>query len=186
MPRLPWQAPADLAEGSPRQRAAWRALQALRLFPLLAEYTPALAGTLPLGIDLPESDLDVICAAFDLEAFAGRVAGHFGRMDGFRMARKRFNGLPAVVARFVIAGFPVEVFGQPRPVQEQNAYRHLLVEARLLEIGGPRARAEIRRLKAAGLKTEPAFARYFRLPGDPYETLLQLMDGWPVHGREQS
>jgi hypothetical protein len=70
--------------------------------------------------------------------------------------------------------FPIQVFGQPRPVIEQNAYRHMVVEGRLLAIGGEKARQEIQRLKRNGLKTEPAFARYFNLQGDPYEVLLQL------------
>jgi len=29
-------------------------------------------------------------------------------------------------------------------------------------------------LKLAGSKTEPAFAQYFKLEGDPYEVLVQL------------
>ncbi|MFQ5796001.1 MAG: DUF4269 domain-containing protein, partial [Candidatus Bipolaricaulia bacterium] len=57
---------------------------------------------------------------------------------------------------------------------DQNAYRHMAVEARLLAIGGEQARQEIRRLKRTGLKTEPAFACYFNLEGDPYQVLLQL------------
>jgi hypothetical protein len=36
------------------------------------------------------------------------------------------------------------------------------------------AHREIRRLRRAGLKAEPAFARYFGLEGDPYEALLAL------------
>lgn len=69
---------------------------------------------------------------------------------------------------------PVQIFAQPRPVIEQNAYRHMVVEARLLEIGSARAREAVRALNKAGLKTEPAFARYFHLEGDPYATLLEL------------
>lgn len=78
------------------------------------------------------------------------------------------------MASFNYGEFTVEIFGQPRPVVKQNAYHHMIVEARLLAIGGEQARREIRRLKASGLKTEPAFARYFDLEGDPYEVLLQL------------
>lgn len=32
----------------------------------------------------------------------------------------------------------------------------------------------IQQLKAVGLKTEPAFADYFGLSGDPYQAMLEL------------
>lgn len=146
----------------------------LGLFRTLADYTPALAGTIPLDVDIADSDLDVICEARDLDAFEGRLRDAFGGQAGFWLRRIRRNDLPAVVAGFRYEGFAIEVFGQPRPVQEQDAYRHMRVEARLLDIGGEAARRAIRYLKQAGLKTEPAFARYFRLGGDPFQRLLEL------------
>jgi hypothetical protein len=81
-----------------------------------------------------------------------------------------------VIAKFSCGDFLVEIFAQPVPVQEQRGYRHLLVEDRLLRLGGKKARQEIRWLKLAGMKTEPAFAAYFHLPGDPYLTLLELAE----------
>jgi hypothetical protein len=57
-----------------------------------------------------------------------------------------------------------------------NPVRHMIVEERLLRLGGPEVREQIRSLKAQGLKTEPAFAVVFQLPGDPYKTLLQLAE----------
>jgi hypothetical protein len=41
-------------------------------------------------------------------------------------------------------------------------------------MGGASAYTAIRAMKLAGIKTEPAFAQYFRLAGDPYEALVQL------------
>ncbi len=157
-----------------RYRRAQRALQALGLFDTLGAYTPVLAGTFPLGIDIPGSDLDIICEARDLAAFERTVIRAFGAQPGFRIARETIRGVESVIASFEYAGFPIEIFGQPRPVSEQNAVRHLRIEARLLAIGGRAARRAIRALKRAGLKTEPAFARYFRLKGNPYEALLEL------------
>jgi hypothetical protein len=141
---------------------------------VLRDYYPVLAGTIPLGIDVDGSDLDVICQADDLEAFAGCVRAAYGSCEGFRLRRKSINGLPTVIASFHAYGFPVEIFAQPLPVTEQNAYRHMQVEARLLAIGGDEARRAIHRLKAQGMKTEPAFAQYFGLRGDPYRVLLEL------------
>lgn len=159
---------------SPRQETAFHSLQTLDIFRRLEAYTPVLAGTIPLDIDIESSDLDIICCAADLEAFASDVTAQFGNQQGFQIAQKTIRREPCVVAKFEFQGFPIEIFGQNRPVEQQYAYRHMLVEARLLVLGGESARQEIRRLKQNGLKTEPAFAHYFHLAGDPYEVLYRM------------
>ena len=65
--------PAYLTRGNARQQRAYRALQSLGIFRILRDYTPILTGTIPLNIDIRGSDLDVICAAHDLEAFTRAV-----------------------------------------------------------------------------------------------------------------
>ncbi|MNU07861.1 hypothetical protein D3C72_2536480 [compost metagenome] len=52
----------------------------------------------------------------------------------------------------------------------------MIVEARLLTLLGNEGREEVRKLKLAGLKTEPAFGQVLKLAGDPYEALLALYD----------
>jgi hypothetical protein len=163
-----------LRDGNERQRSAFQALQSLGVFSVLRDHTPVLVGTLPIAVDVADSDLDIVCEARDLDGFERQVTAAFGACEGFRIKRKLIKGVESVIASFVHAGFPIELFGQQRPVTEQDAYRHMVVEARLLESAGEAARREIRRLKRAGLKTEPAFARYFGLEGDPYEALLRL------------
>lgn len=169
-----WHDLTYLTGGSDLQRRAAAALQDLGIFSTLAEHNPVLAGTIPLDLVVDSSDLDIICEARDLEAFARRLTSTYAHLPGFRLREKDVRGVRSVVASFEFRGFPVEVFGQAQPVSEQYAYRHMDVEARLLEIGGAAAREEIHRLKRGGLKTEPAFAHYFNLPGDPYEALLSL------------
>jgi len=44
----------------------------------------------------------------------------------------------------------------------------------ICEISGESARKKIIKLKKSGLKTEPAFAKYFNLKGDPFDELLKL------------
>ncbi len=169
-----WFDPVYLATGTARQRAAHRALQALDLFGALRAYTPMLCGTIPLDLDIDGSDLDIICEAHDLAAFARDVRAAFASCTGFDLRQETVQGVPTVSANFEFEGFAFEIFGQPHAVEEQNAYRHMVVEARLLEMGGEAARAKIRALKKAGLKTEPAFASYLGLTGDPYGALLKL------------
>jgi hypothetical protein len=161
-----------LQTGTPRQRSAYAVLAAVMAD--LADYQPILTGTIPLDIDIPDSDLDVICYADDLKRFFERVKIKYSHDDCFQIAQYPINGVDSVVANFWRDGFQIEIFAQPIPVFEQNAYRHMVVEARLLQIGGDDAKHTIRALKASGMKTEPAFAQYFGLDGDPYQTLLAL------------
>lgn len=174
MKQREWDDISYLLNGNARQRAACETLRRLDIFETLDRYTPTLVGTIPINVDVPASDLDIICQANNLQRFSEDITRVFGTMDGFHLWRRRIRDLPSVVAAFSFEAFPIEVFAQPQPVTAQNAYRHMVVEARLLEIGGPAARRAIRQLKRDGMKTEPAFARYFGIDGDPYEALLDL------------
>lgn len=188
MIRHNWGDIAYLLDGAARQRAAYETLIRLGIFEVLDRYTPLLVGTIPIDIDVPGSDLDIICEADDLQAFAEDVEWAYGTEREFRLWRRRIRGIPSVVATFLFEEFPIEVFAQPQPVTSQNAYRHMMVEARLLEIGGPAAQRAIRRLKREGMKTEPAFAHYFDIQGDPYQALLELysLSDRELHARVSS
>jgi len=175
-----WTDIVHLKLGSDRQRDAYQALVELDLFAVLADYDPILAGSIPLGIATAESDLDVICFADDLDACARMLEAVYGDEEEFSLTRKEKNGLPTLICRFHFRRFAVEVFAQPRPIEEQNAYRHMVAEARLLREGGDDAFQAIRQLKREGMKTEPAFGEYFCLEGDPYQVLLDLADA-PAH-----
>lgn len=163
-----------LLHGTLRQQAAYRVLNSLRFFERFAAYAPALAGTIPLGLDLPDSDLDLLCEVYDSAEFIQGLEAEYGNQPGFYWVEKRLDHFPVTLARFTAGGFPIEIFGQPRPVIEQRAYRHMLIEARLLRLAGEPAYRAIGELRAQGVKTEAAFARYFGLPGDPYQRLLEL------------
>jgi hypothetical protein len=171
-----WDDLTYLNRGSDRQRDAFRVLIELDLFSVLAEYDPLLAGTFPLGIETPQSDLDILCHAEDLERFGALVTAVYGDEDEFVLRRTEKNGKPTLICRLRVQNIPVEIFAQPIPSEEQNGYRHLLAEARLLREGGEDALLAIRELKLEGIKTEPAFGQYFCLSGDPYETLMELAD----------
>ncbi len=171
----PFLDPGDLRGGNERQRAAFAVLDELALFARLADYGPVLAGTVPLAIDVAGSDLDILCRAANLDGFAADVETAFATHQEFALTRLADRqGAPAVKASFAHGGFTVELFGQARPVSQQHGYRHMVVEARLLEIGGEPLRDAVIALKRSGLKTEPAFARLLGLAGDAYEALLTL------------
>lgn len=142
----------------------------------LADYDPHVAGTPPLGLDLPGSDIDILCHAPDAAAFAEKLWSAWHGAPDFRL-RQRMGGDRPVVASFTVLGWAIEIFGQALPVAQQMGWRHFLIERRLLAIGGPPFRDAVMRLRQQRFKTEPAFAALLGLEGDPYIALLAL-EGW--------
>jgi len=167
---------AYLQGGTPTQRAAYDILTRLGVLEALAPYDARLAGTIPLDVDIPGSDLDILCqvAPSEMDAFAALLGQTYGHLPGFALARKQRYGHAIIVCDFSFRGFPIQVYGSPTPVDAQRAWVHLLAEAHLLAQAKPEAREAVRALKLAGIKTEPAFAQVFGLAGDAYETLYQL------------
>ena len=163
-----------LRTGTPVQRAAWRVLTELAILDILAPFHARLVGAIPIDVDIPGSDLDIICQAPDLEPLARVLEAHFGRFPDFHLARKTRYGHPILVCDFTHRGFPIQVYGSPTPVERQRGWVHMAAEAHLLNLGGPEAREAVRALKQAGKKTEPAFAQVFGLAGDPYDALYAL------------
>jgi hypothetical protein len=176
-----WKSMHYLRTGSPRQQRAYATLEASGLWALLHAFKPVLAGTVPLGIDISTSDLDVLCEvpAVAQEAFGELLWAHFGARPGFRLVRRCIGGHATTVASFRYETEEIEVFGQALPTDQQHGWRHLQVERTVLAAGGHAWRTAVRALKQQGLKTEPAFAQLLGLPGNPYSALLTLED-WPA------
>lgn len=163
-----------LIHGNERQKKAYAAIQAIDLFQTLSKYSPILAGTIPLDIDTELSDLDIICYSSDLDKFIEFVANHYSKLPAFESFKFNIRGEASAVVRFEAEGFAFELFCQSIPVLQQNAVLHLQVEARLLNLAGVEAKNAIRDLKKLGIKTEPAFAKYFKIQGDPYYELAKM------------
>jgi len=163
-----------LSIGNERQRQAYRELIDLNIFNLLKEFNPILAGTIPIEIDLPESDLDIICECKDHSEFSKVLTTHFSEKDGFEIKLYDRNGIETTLVRFNTRSFVIEIFGQNIPTHKQNAYRHMLIENKILNQKGAEFRSRVIALKSSGLKTEPAFAKLLGLKGDPYDELLRI------------
>ena len=163
-----------LKNGNPRQQLAYQELMHYNIFSKLSKFHPVLTGTIPIGIDLPQSDLDIICHCMDHDEFAEILKEAFGHENDFALHMKPINGKRTTIAHFRLPSFEIEIFGQNTPTEEQNAFRHMLVEHYFLEQKGHDFREQIIKLKENGLKTEPAFAKLLGLQGNPYEEMLKL------------
>ncbi|WP_297023630.1 DUF4269 domain-containing protein [Thalassospira sp.] len=169
---------ALLKAASPQGARAADILDRHRVLESLAAYDPEVVGTLPLAIDTPESDIDILCNASDLAAFGAFSDQRFGGFDGYsRRLRDATRHVPeALVVCFDCEGLPIEIFATNRPTRTQYGFIHMLVEARILSLMEDEFANDVRTLKQFGLKTEPAFAKLLGLPGDPYIALGELAE----------
>ncbi len=164
-----------LRSGNAKQQHCYTLLQELGIFEKLKVYAPLLTGTIPIGIDTDISDLDIICEAHCYETFDREVEQYFGNEAKFAITKPKTS----TCIGFWYKGMEVEIYANSTPAILQNAYRHMLVEYRLLNLFGESFKKKIIELKQSGLKTEPAFAKLLSVNGNPYDGLLtfeQLTD----------
>lgn len=154
------------------------AIKELDICNQLRQYNPELCGTIPLGIDISTSDLDIIMEVQDLKAFEKKLIQLYSCYSQFKINRKIIRGKHVVKANFIHKGFEFELFGQDVPVREQYAYLHMVIEKEVL-LNNPELKPKIISLKQLGYKTEPAFCKVLEIAGDPYEALIH-------YGKEQS
>ena len=75
---------------------------------VLAPFDPRVAGTPPLGLDLPGSDIDVLCFAPDPRMFSDIVWHAFS--DALAFIAKQWVDPPrAVVVSFDAAGWQIQL-----------------------------------------------------------------------------
>lgn len=163
-----------LQSGTPIQQAAYRTLTANHIWEKLHPFTPMLAGTIPININIENSDLDILCYYKDHRGYMDNLVRECSHYDGFRFYETSVRDVPAIISSFTLDNFSVEIFAQPQPVTAQWGYRHMMIEHHLLQTQGEDFRQQIIALKKEGYKTEPAFARLLGLSGDPYEALLEM------------
>ncbi|MCC2377715.1 DUF4269 domain-containing protein [Bacillus wiedmannii] len=162
-----------LQSGNEKQQKVYDVLNKLNIMEDLILYSPVLCGTIPIRIDTLQSDLDIVMEVHNFDVFEQEMRSLYGSYKGFKIQKKKIKTTESIKVNFEFEGFKFELFAQPKPVRNQNAYRHMIVEHMLL-IQHPHIREEILRLKENGLKTEPAFAQVLNIDGDPYDELILL------------
>ncbi|TCN50348.1 DUF4269 domain-containing protein [Flavobacterium circumlabens] len=161
-----------LKTGNQKQIRAYEVLTQNKILSQLAEFDPLLVGTIPINIAIENSDLDIICYWKDKTHFIEKLTAIFGTEAEFTIRETTINNQESIIANFRKAAFEIEIFGQNIPVQNQNGYRHMIIEYNILQLKGEKFRLEIIRLKQNGYKTEPAFGLLLGLKDDPYTELL--------------
>ncbi|MEI7489511.1 MAG: DUF4269 domain-containing protein [Chryseobacterium sp.] len=166
-----------LKVGNDKQKRAYEVLTQYKIFEKLSDYSPILAGTVPIEIDIEGSDLDIICEV-DLrfeEDFLDELAFRkiVSSETEVTVENTFINGEKCIILNCMLEEFRVEIFGQNKLTTEQNAYRHMIAEHKILQEKGDDFKQKIIELKKKGIKTEPAFGLLMNLE-NPYEDLLKL------------
>jgi hypothetical protein len=168
--------PHYLIKGNKRQREVYSLISDMKIMQVLGPYTPVIAGTIPIDVDIENSDIDILCSYDDPKEFEDTLRRHFSQQQDFKVKSNRFRGRASLLAAFLHRGQKLEIFGQMLPVQEQDGFVHMVVEYRILQMCTERFREKVRKLKGEGVCTEPAFARLLSIETDPYEALLRFKD----------
>ena len=159
-----------LKNGNHKQKESYKILTKININNILKEYTPILVGTIPLGIDVENSDLDIVCQVYNFEVFKDILINNFSKYESFNIKYKEKN---IVICNFIVDKMEIEIYASNVESYKTNGYRHMIVEYKLLNLYGESFKEKIIKLKKEGIKTEPAFAQLLNLKGDPYEALLE-------------
>ncbi len=164
-----------LKVGNLRQVKSFKILKEINIFNILKEFNPILVGTIPIGIDIEKSDLDIVCQINleNKENFKDITIKHFSQLKKFKITDKFLNDR-IIIINFFIDNIEIEIYASNLISTETNGYRHMIIEDRILNYAGLKFKEMIIDLKRNGVKTEPAFAKLLNLNGNPYEELLNL------------
>ncbi|AXF57119.1 DUF4269 domain-containing protein [Salicibibacter kimchii] len=88
---------ADLFErmgkGNDKQQDAYAAIKELDILNKLSPYNPVLCGTVPIGIDVMDSDLDIIMEVQGLKYFEEMLQFLYKDKDNFSIKRTTIRGM---------------------------------------------------------------------------------------------
>lgn len=169
-----WKDISYLKKGNVRQQKVYRILRETEILERLEDYSPIVVGTIPLGIDIPSSDLDIVCQ-FDQnkEDIEKTLVDYYGDFDHFKITQMGPN---AYAYNFWLDGCEIEVYASKVPTERSNSYRHLLIGSRLIALYGDSFKEKVIQLKKAGYRTERAFSKLLNLHGEIYETIFVIED----------
>ncbi len=167
-----WKDISYLKKGNKKQQKSYEILKKINIFKILKDYQPILVGTIPIEIDIDKSDLDIICKVDNFNDFRNLLINNFDKYNNFKIIYNEDS--TAIICNFDVEDMEIEIYSTKEDTDKLASYRHMIIEDRLLHLGGHKFRDNIINLKKQGLKTEPAFAKVLKLEGNPYYALLLI------------
>jgi hypothetical protein len=100
-----------LHRGNKRQQQAYSTLTNNQILSKLKRFDPILVGTIPINIDIENSDLDIICCFADKQDFVETITDNFRNERNFTIREQQCIDTTAIVANFVAGNFEIEILG---------------------------------------------------------------------------
>lgn len=101
----------------------------------LAPYNPVIVGVYPLRVAGPEDQVEIVCRAVDLPAFARALERTRGAYEGYAAYGGTLDNEDAVFIEFAIDGLPVQVAAQAEHVNKRLGRATLGIDRVLDETG---------------------------------------------------
>lgn len=105
----------DLKNGNQKQIRAFEILTQNKILLNLVEFDPILVGTIPINIDIENSDLDIICYWKNKIDFIEKLHSFFARENDFTIREAIINESESVIVNFKIDDFEIEVLDKTFP-----------------------------------------------------------------------
>ncbi|HCN48177.1 MAG TPA: DUF4269 domain-containing protein [Chryseobacterium sp.] len=163
-----------LKKGNLIQKEIYKILVNKKIIKKLEKYDPKLVGSIPLQINTQTSDVDLICCYNNHASFIEDITSKFCHQKNFSITNSKEYGEETITINFDLSGFHLEIFSQKTQTTNQLAYRHLILEEKILNEYGENFKNKIIELKQIGMKTEPAFCKLLKISGNPYFEILKL------------
>lgn len=140
----------------------------------LSKNDPRWVGTIPLGIDTSDSDVDIIFCKPESDQFITQQVLQTALSSNWTLDKQSLNHL-----KFLTSSGLIEFYFENTPTSEQNGFVHFQIEEKILKYSNPQFKSKIQILKNQKVATEPAFANVLKIAGDPYIELYK-MNSWPI------
>lgn len=156
-------------------RSIFNNLKKLNILKDFKKHKALVAGTFPLGLNVADSDIDILLTSEDLKYTLSELKSKYGSYDEFKYEYVEAQSLDSLVVNFKFEGIEYEVFVQETSSVQQWAYKHFLIEERLLKYGGSPFKEKVLKLRQQGFKTEAAFCEALNIKyTNPFDSLLEL------------
>jgi hypothetical protein len=142
----------------------------------LAPYGPVIVGVYPLQIAGPEDQVEIVCRAIDLPAFARALEKTHGHCEDFAAYGGSLDSEDAVFCEFSLDGLAVQVAAQPEHVNKRLGRATLGIDRVLTETGDV-ARSRLASKVAKGQDWLDAAMEQFNLTRAALESLATANPG---------